>query len=90
MLKNRRTNEDSTPNMGDFYDDWTLVQRGRRRNRARQPLKDWVRKPGWMERAFPVPYRGRDSSFPRPNPNPLALALASLIAFATFLHYLTQ
>lgn len=55
--------------MGDYYqdydeDDWTLVQRGGRRRRARQPRQDYGG--GWRARASPVSYGRRDRS---PSPN---------------------
>ena len=65
--------------MGPWEEDWTLVQRGRRRQRARNPVWDrsWDRSTRWMERAppvsrqgratFPQPRQGR-ATFPHPNP----------------------
>ena len=50
--------------MGDYNTGWTLVQRRGRRRPARPPFQD--RRGGWTERAYAVPYGGRNQ-FPIPN-----------------------
>ena len=55
--------------MGAFDDGWTLVRRGRRRQRTRQPYWDRMgdRSDGWTERAPPVSSRKGRDQFPYPS-----------------------
>ncbi len=56
-------------------DEWTVVRRGRRRQRTRQYDRDQgYGGCGWMDRAPFFPYRGRA---PAPYPNP-TLTLTSI------------
>ncbi|KAF0046394.1 hypothetical protein F2P81_000027 [Scophthalmus maximus] len=62
-----RPNPTLPTDMGHFDVGWTLVRRGGRRRRDRQPFRDRDDGDGWVESAFPVSF-GRQVQDRLPNP----------------------